>query len=352
MKGSRELATAEGFIDQDRYVPGLNSLRFLAFLLVYVSHLFPPFQIGHTGVQLFFVISSFLLTYLALAELKKTGRFSRKNFFIRRSLRIYPLYFLIIIFAFVILPFLSNQLAIKITLPEKKWMYWVFLSNYEYSDHVFFLKLLWSIAVEEQFYLAFILFSFAFHRYHYLLCLTLLVFYLVYMSLVIKGLVGNEYFNPISYLPCFVSGMLIAKLFAEKKNVLTKALSVYILLAAAIYVNIRFYQANDFLYYPFIACCYSALLLLVLLAVRKLQASTNWFLQLSEAAGKYTYGLYVYSGLVITLQLTIFEINNPLLAALVLSVILFAVAIISYHLYEKPFLALKNRFRSSSKKFN
>lgn len=352
MKGSRELTTAEGSIDQDRFVPGISSLRFLAFLLVYVSHLFPLFQIGHTGVQLFFVISSFLLTHLALAELKNTGRFSRKNFFIRRSLRIYPLYFLIIVFAFVVLPFLSNQLAIKITLPEKKWMYWIFLSNYEYSDHVFFLKLLWSIAVEEQFYLAFILFSFAFSRFHYLLCLTLFILYLVYMSLVIKGMVGNEYFSPFSYLPCFVSGMLIAKLFAAEKNVLPKALSVYILVAGVIFVSISFYQANDFLYYPFIACCYSALLLLVLLAERKLQTSTNWLVKLSEAAGKYTYGLYVYSGLVITLQLTIFEINNSLVAALVLSVILFSVAIFSYHFFEKPFLALKKRFRSSSKKVN
>ena len=74
-------------------IQGLNSLRFFAFLSVFTLHTTTWFTYGGLGVDFFFILSSFLLTYLALNEIETTGRFSRKNFFIRRALRIYPLYF-------------------------------------------------------------------------------------------------------------------------------------------------------------------------------------------------------------------------------------------------------------------
>lgn len=86
------------------YFPALDGLRFFAFLWVFVGHLPRPesplivFQYTNwMGVDLFFVLSAFLITILLLIEYEKTQTISVKNFFIRRSLRILPLYFIVIL---------------------------------------------------------------------------------------------------------------------------------------------------------------------------------------------------------------------------------------------------------------
>ena len=101
------------------YFPNLNSLRFIAALLVIVHHVEQirmmfgmenSFEnktielIGRMGVVLFFVLSGFLISYLLLAEKEFTGEINIKNFYIRRVLRIWPLYFFIIILALFIMP--------------------------------------------------------------------------------------------------------------------------------------------------------------------------------------------------------------------------------------------------------
>src|SRR5262245_59932952 len=99
--------------DTDRvYFPNLNGLRFIAALAVIIHHIeqqkadfclpnsfgAAPIQLfGELGVVLFFVLSGFLLTYLLLEEEKTTATIGIRNFYIRRILRIWPLYFLIII---------------------------------------------------------------------------------------------------------------------------------------------------------------------------------------------------------------------------------------------------------------
>ena len=97
------------------YFPNLNGLRFIAAFLVILSHLewikmtegmenyaSAPFikNLGSLGVSLFFVLSGFLISYLLLQEKKDTGDISIKNFYVRRILRIWPLYYITVILAF------------------------------------------------------------------------------------------------------------------------------------------------------------------------------------------------------------------------------------------------------------
>ncbi|MDG1475769.1 MAG: acyltransferase, partial [Vicingaceae bacterium] len=159
-------------------IAGLDSLRFFAFLSIFIFHSTELLPKGYLGVDFFFVLSSFLLTYLVFIELQQTNSFSRKKFFIRRSLRIFPLYFLVVIFSLIILPLLTNT---NITLPNNKYLYWLFLSNYDFSDSIFALKFLWSIAVEEQFYLIFILFGFLFRKHFWVFIGILISTYIGYM---------------------------------------------------------------------------------------------------------------------------------------------------------------------------
>ncbi len=103
------------------YFKNLDGLRFFAFLAVFISHatlflgysnLSPAFYSikkyilvnGDVGVSFFFVLSGFLITYLLLKEKDGYGKISLKNFYIRRILRIWPVYFTTILVGFFILP--------------------------------------------------------------------------------------------------------------------------------------------------------------------------------------------------------------------------------------------------------
>ncbi len=97
-----------------RYFEGLNTLRAIAALVVVVSHIelikmenklsnyFDTVPDGHIGVVLFFVLSGFLITFLLVEEQNKYGKINFKNFYLRRILRIWPLYYLILFLSFVL----------------------------------------------------------------------------------------------------------------------------------------------------------------------------------------------------------------------------------------------------------
>src|SRR5688500_5665020 len=113
-------------LGKDSYFPAVDGLRFFAFFIVFLHHtllnisstnpLLNGFLViiqknGWVGVDLFFVLSGFLITMLLLKERQKFGRYSLRNFWIRRSLRIWPLYFLGLLFGFFIFPSLDTQLT-------------------------------------------------------------------------------------------------------------------------------------------------------------------------------------------------------------------------------------------------
>ena len=163
---------------QASYLPGLNTLRFFAAFFVIVSHLpnswvslgycstiedFDRYfgQLLHRGfsaVEFFFTLSGFLITYLLIQENRKTQNISLKDFYIRRVLRIWPLYFLVMIAGFIILGYLYPLISHKTYLTFSVWegvlLYTFFLPNLAKSLwDVGMLAPLWSIGVEEQFYL-------------------------------------------------------------------------------------------------------------------------------------------------------------------------------------------------------
>ncbi len=123
-------------------IAGLNTLRFLAFLSIFFFHTEVSFSYGYLGVDFFFVLSSLLLTFLAFKEIEETGRFSKKKFFVRRALRIFPLYFLVVISSFLLLPVIAAHFNQTLSLPENKTLYYLLLSNYEESDSIYYLKFL------------------------------------------------------------------------------------------------------------------------------------------------------------------------------------------------------------------
>jgi peptidoglycan/LPS O-acetylase OafA/YrhL len=136
--------------------------------------------VGKNGVYLFFVLSGFLITYLLLKEKEKHQTILFKKFFLRRIFRIWPLYYLIVIIGFVLIPFLVHTFDIFEKIPY----YFELISNPKnYSLNAILLYVLflpnlalfygikvpgcsqaWSVGVEEQFYILWPLLIFAFSR--------------------------------------------------------------------------------------------------------------------------------------------------------------------------------------------
>ncbi len=109
---------------------------------------------GHLGVNFFFVLSGFLITYLLLEERDHFEKIHLREFYIRRILRIWPLYYAVVALGFCFFPWLSSNPE---WLPKADFRYYlVFAGNFDTIHQGLpsrVLGVLWSIAVEEQFYL-------------------------------------------------------------------------------------------------------------------------------------------------------------------------------------------------------
>jgi len=152
------------------YFPGLNALRFYAAISVVIAHTSSNFGEMRTrpahyallnalgldaqsAVNLFFVLSGFLITYLLLKEQSETGTVSVRQFYVRRILRIWPLYYLIALIGFGVLPILLGPTYALWSPPALKVVLTVFLLA-NLASPLGPLQHLWSIGLEEQFYLA------------------------------------------------------------------------------------------------------------------------------------------------------------------------------------------------------
>jgi peptidoglycan/LPS O-acetylase OafA/YrhL len=145
------------------HIPALDGVRGLAVLMVFVYHvqLFgggagprPAAPMGWMGVDLFFVLSGFLITGILL-DAKGTPHYFR-NFLIRRSLRIFPLYYVVLILSFLLLPLVVHR-AVRPSADVQAW-FWTYLTNVYIVSHGWgtvgrYFDHFWSLAVEEQFYL-------------------------------------------------------------------------------------------------------------------------------------------------------------------------------------------------------
>src|SRR5579859_4483934 len=155
------------------YAPELDALRFFAFFGVFLFHAAPRtmdfyaaagspqwlsklliaiFGAGAYGVDLFFALSAYLITSLLLREKENTGRFDVRGFYLRRILRIWPLYLSFVAFAAVMARFLPGQnlpgrYIVGYSLLAGNWIY-VF-----YGLPASFAIPLWTVSIEEQFYL-------------------------------------------------------------------------------------------------------------------------------------------------------------------------------------------------------
>jgi peptidoglycan/LPS O-acetylase OafA/YrhL len=186
---------------EKRYFNNLDSLRFFSFLAIFFFHIFYSsdflnykvyaflhhfFKNGDLGVNFFFTLSGFLITYHLLNEEKEAGSFNLKHFYIRRILRIWPLYYVTFLFGYFLFHYLIKIVMGGLPETANPWLYVFFLGNFNSiingDPTSSTLSVLWSIAIEEQFYLVWPILLLLVKKHRQLLFLLIVISSLIFRA--------------------------------------------------------------------------------------------------------------------------------------------------------------------------
>jgi peptidoglycan/LPS O-acetylase OafA/YrhL len=342
----------------ERHIPALDGTRGIAVILVMAFHLWrsPVTALGWSGVDLFFVLSGFLITGILWDSRLEPER--GRSFYIRRALRILPLYYGVLIAVFVVRPALgwAHRLDDLALANERLW-YWTYLCDWRIAlNHppaVTFLTHFWTLSIEEQFYLVWPLIVWRCSRRT---ILTIAGAVAVGALLLRIALVSATTVPDAAYalLPCRLDALAVGAIVALglrgpggvaalRRWVVPAALAGVVVVGVLTVVrpSVRFVDPG-MMTIGFTALDW-AFAGLVLIAATVRSRLLEW--SPLRAAGRYSYGLYVYHPIVmwwIVRHMPSFEQSEWRAAAggAIGSVML---AVASYHLYEWPILRLKDR---------
>ncbi len=360
------------------YFRNLDILRFLAAYMIVLVHCFfgwetkfglPPFISSHLslpaverlknvfhnlafGVDIFFIISGFLITYLLLAEYEKTGKVDVMKFYIRRAFRIWPLYFFMILTAPLISYFFFEQSPDYL-------MQFLFLGNFDIvnqgmksvsTNH------LWSICIEEHFYL----FCPLLIAFLPIKKLPQILFSVIFICILFRGYTAlysqvygmTIYVHTLSRIDTLAIGSLCGYLFYYKHLRFRHPLGVRLIIYAIfllVFFNVSYNECGTFFTatmkkYVFIllAAYWAGNFLFnpgAKFAVRKINFLHN--------LGKISYGIYMFNPVIVFLVLQLFEklsFQNYFAFLLIVHLGIWLFAALSYRFFEMPFLALKEKY--------
>ena len=365
------------------FFPNLDGLRFFCFLAVFLYHSFatdypdivasPLYQYvltfyvanGALGVNFFFVLSGFLITFLLFTEKERFSRISIGNFYLRRILRIWPLFFFCVFFGFIIFPYLKQSFGEAPVETANPLYYLTFLNNIDLVNKGLpdssVLVVLWSVAIEEQFYfvwpiilalvpvgqtrwvfLAIIAFTFVFRyvhaadelklNYHTFSCISDMAVggLFAYLAYYRKGFLASVQNLPKHYwvaLYAVLVGIFLFRQHVFEHNALTLATDR---LVCSIIFGLVIMEQNYAQHSLF--------------KMSRFKWVSKW--------GTYTYGLYCLHmiGILVASQaLKMAGWNRNVYQVIFLEgflslAITMVMAYVSYHFYEKRFLKLKDRF--------
>jgi len=337
-------------------IPQLDAVRGLAILVVLMHNIslkYPAlysqklFSDGWMGVDLFFVLSGFLITGILLDTKQSKEYF--KDFYIRRCLRILPLYYSLIFFMFVVVRFLNpSEFHAVLQQSSPWWTYPLFLQNFVgplSTNAAGPLGVTWSLAIEEQFYLIWPLVV----RFCPSALLRRIVIAEICISPGLRYYLSlhhvNLYTNVFCRLDGLMAGAFLALLVRSDNFVPSKLLKrawISLAITAPLAFVAEAYDAR-WIVFSFTAMASASFVYVSLFCARKWfqMAMTNRFLLYT---GTISYGLYLLhkipSGMVQVLHLDRHRFP-PVLIILVTS---YALAMLSWNLLEKPFLNLKRFF--------
>jgi len=351
-----------------KYRPDIDGLRGIAVLLVFFYHFEKVFlkstflQGGFIGVDIFFVVSGYLISYLIFNELKNTNNFSYKNFYLRRIKRILPVLALVIFFSTIIsyILFIPEKFIFSKNSAISSWFFlsniffWKRLSTY-HAEESTNLPLLhtWSLAVEEQFYIFFPILIFLIFIY-FKKGILFSIISVIIVSILTSTFASFTYPNANFYLlPSRVweilFGSLIAyfQVFKDKKFYLTIYSKLLILISLILIILFSF-LANDQTYHPSFLTLIPVLSTVCLICFCE---EKNFFVNKFLASkilvyfGLISYSLYLwhYPIFVFTKKLNLADNNLINFTTIVL---VFIISALTYKFIEKPIRKGKYNLRN------
>lgn len=378
--------TTGGLQKHKVFFSNLDGLRFISFISVFLFHVYlllfskylqdsRPyyvskwlFQNGEIGVNFFFVLSGYLITFLLIQEKKITGKIHVGRFYMRRILRIWPLFYLCIFFGLVLYPHLKRLSGSDPFNIQAPWTYFIFLNNFDFLYHKApaIISVLWSVAVEEQFYFIWpwILKFLPIKKYNYAFITIIAV------SLIFRAFnLNNErvlMFHTLAVIEDMAIGGLLAYHTAYEGRFKKWITRLGILQILALYLTtiiVIIFRKEIF---------HSSLMLLVerliisflfgfIILEQNFSLNSAFKLEKYKTVSKlgtYTYGLYCLHVIAITFcELALQKLNIPFKNAIGLVIIgcmslllSIGISFLSYNFYEKKFLSLKDKFSFIVKK--
>ena len=370
-----------------KYFKGLNALRFFAAYLVVIHHAeqirmkyglfnlkeYSLFNNGGIAVTFFFVLSGFLISYLLFKESDITNNISVKKFYFRRILRIWPLYFLIVIIGIIFLPYILDFIGYSYSLPysfNDVILYYIlfspFMVNIFYGHHL--IEPLWSIGVEELYYIVWAP-LFKFLRNYILPIIILIIFvrsllmyasFLGYFDPVIRRLIKMLRFEAMAigglgaYLIYNYSSILTHFLFSRLSQflliifVLLRIFAFKLLVAQSVVFNFLF--TTPVISQLVIMIIFAWLIINISLNPKSIVRLDNKILNF---LGNISYGLYMYHmlvifGIVVFLKQYLLITNSfhsSIIFYLLLTTLVIIVSYLSKRFFEDYFLSFKKSFR-------
>jgi peptidoglycan/LPS O-acetylase OafA/YrhL len=370
------------------YFKGLNGLRIIAALLVFFSHVEYVKQLigldnlfaihifkvaGASGVDLFFCISGFLITFLLIAEKERLNSIALKDFYIRRILRIWPLYYFVLLITLFVIPQFVNfpGLHLEDHINLTGFLLFVFFSPYIakvlFSIN-FLAAVLWSVGVEETYYLIWpnvikYISNIRFRHFVYMFLLftgiKAVVTYIPY-KIADPHLILKDISSIMEQLriECMIIGGACAFLLKKKSPLIRHLQGNYSFGLALLLLTIYFvwgfkpayFNLNPIIEYMCDPVIYALLCSILILNV----ISRKGIYSLLERRvpfelGQISYGFYVYHSICIMFSVMLFrQMHLPQSLSWLIGISAFLlttlVAYISYYGFEQRFLKLKKNF--------
>jgi peptidoglycan/LPS O-acetylase OafA/YrhL len=339
-------------------IPQLDAVRGIAILIVMVHNYYIHLTMlplasvasyGWMGVDLFFVLSGFLITGILFDTRQSEGYF--KNFYIRRCLRIWPLYYAIVFVMFVVVP--HAQPAVRPILMAHSspwWSYLFFLQNffvYPSTGATGSLGVTWSVAIEEQFYLVWAVIV----RYCSQDHLRWIALAVIGLSPFLRYFLSLQHVDLYTNVFCRLDGLMAGgflalsircKKFAPERFLSAAALVLFLAIPLAIITET---YGQRWLTYSLSSMASAAFLYLALFA------KSRWFQSIMTSraliyTGTISYGLYLLHRLPLDAERSSRFAAHPGLTLLAGFAASFVLATLSWRLLETPFLRLKRYFES------